>query len=281
MSDPSPARPIQLQLLREEDLTRVLRDIGGDGGAAATDTSHAASFPIYPPQYAHEVAAGAASATCAHATAATDLDAIAAATKATGVDPTLVDLFRISASFSRQQLELPAFPVTVGASATEAKRLQQPNSATLDNCPPPPPPPPTGSTLTPSNSLEQLELVGHRPSPRSCVLTMKPSPDIGHMQQGVDTFTAVVQNEAVESQRLTTGDGKWQSWVLELTMKERTKLAEKHAIAGEELRLLKLATRRYKRARAQRQYHKRQAVAAGKSHSKQGRPKGDGPAPID
>ena len=46
------------------------------------------------------------------------------------------------------------------------------------------------------------------------------------------------------------------------------KLLTTHAMSVKEVADLKLATRRYKRARAQRRYHKKNAVAAGTSYGK-------------
>jgi len=58
-------------------------------------------------------------------------------------------------------------------------------------------------------------------------------------------------------------DGKWHNWVLELTSKARKEFSIKHMLSEEDLKDLKGATHRYKRARAQRRYHMKKATAAG------------------
>lgn len=63
-------------------------------------------------------------------------------------------------------------------------------------------------------------------------------------------------------------NGKWKDWVLNLTLKERNVLSLKHGFSEEEADHLKQSTRKYKRARAQRRYHKKRAVAAGNSHER-------------
>ena len=63
-------------------------------------------------------------------------------------------------------------------------------------------------------------------------------------------------------------NGKWEDWVLNLTLKERNVLSLKHGFSEEEADHLKQSTRKYKRARAQRRYHKKRAVAAGNSHAR-------------
>jgi len=68
-------------------------------------------------------------------------------------------------------------------------------------------------------------------------------------------------------------DGKWNDWILELSAKERKDLVLSRNLSAEDLADLKISTRRYKRARAQRRYHKKRAIAAGKSYSRPGRPR--------
>ena len=68
--------------------------------------------------------------------------------------------------------------------------------------------------------------------------------------------------------------GKWQDWVLDLVAKQRKELATQREFSTQDVLDLRKAARKYKRAMAQRRYHKKRAVAAGTSHDKPGRPSG-------
>lgn len=72
--------------------------------------------------------------------------------------------------------------------------------------------------------------------------------------------------------------GRWALWVLELKVRERNTLAEERSLTQSELADLKVETKRHQRALAQRKYHKKRAMAAGKSYGRPGRPRTRGVA---
>jgi len=67
-------------------------------------------------------------------------------------------------------------------------------------------------------------------------------------------------------------DGKWQTWVLDLISNDRKALAVERRFTRDEVLDLQIVARKHKRATAQRKYHKKKALAAGKSYTKRGRP---------
>eukprot|EP00729_Bicosta_minor_P009642 gene9642-32224_t len=66
---------------------------------------------------------------------------------------------------------------------------------------------------------------------------------------------------------------RWAVWVLDMKVKQRNTLAQNRGFTKNELADLKRETKRHQRARAQQRYHKKRALAAGKSYSRPGRPR--------
>ena len=66
---------------------------------------------------------------------------------------------------------------------------------------------------------------------------------------------------------------KWANWVLDMKVKQRNTLAQTRGFTKAQLADLKKETKRYQRARAQQRYHKKRALATGKSYSRPGRPR--------
>ena len=70
----------------------------------------------------------------------------------------------------------------------------------------------------------------------------------------------------------TKVNGEWAQWVLSLVAAQRNRLIAERGFSKEQVLDLRKVARKYKRALAQRRYHKKKATAAGTNHCKPGRP---------
>ena len=68
-------------------------------------------------------------------------------------------------------------------------------------------------------------------------------------------------------------DGIWANWVLEMKVRDRNILAQTRNFTTLEIAELKVETKRHQHTKAQKRYHKKRAMAAGKSYSRPGRPR--------